>query len=291
MQRTLDIIETAMRDHGPAYLAFSGGTDSTVLVDVVFRLTTHRPTLIYVDAQNDYPGTLDHIQAVADRYGAKVYAITACKPLERQWTRTGYPMLGKLRAREWMQRNRGLGIKIDCSSCCSAMKTEPARKFAKANGFNLAITGVRGGEDDTLRGTRSFKDGAISWNKAAGIWTATPLDGWTATMVNRYSETHNLPRHPARALGAVTVGCVACGGGAQYSASCYRILRTTAPDLWRKYIVDRRLGEIILTVKHRMPLGTVRLAIERLGGLERIATERPWVFDFLETPPRQNYAR
>ena len=280
-----------MRDHGPAYLAFSGGTDSTVLVDLVFRLTSHRPPLIYVDAQNDYPETLSHVQAVADRYGASFYPIRANKTLDRQWTRTGYPMLGKLRAREWMQRNRGLGIKIDCSSCCSAMKTEPARAFARSKGFGLALTGVRGGEDDTLRGTRAHLDGAIHYNKASGIWNAAPLTGWTATMVNRYSQAHALPRHPARDKGAITVGCVACGGGAQYSASCYRILRTTAPDLWRHYIVEKRLGEIILTVKNRMPIATIRQAIERLGGLAHLAETRPWVFDFLEATPRQNYSR
>ena len=200
-------------------------------------------------------------------------------------------MLGKLRAREWMQRNRGLGIKIDCSSCCQAMKTGPAREFARSLGARVALTGQRGSEDDTLRGTRAWRDGAISYNAAAGLWTANPLDGWTATMVNRYTRAHRLPQHPARARGAVTIGCVWCGGGAQYTASCYRILRQTAPDLWRRFVVDLRGGEIILAVKYQRPLAIVRAALDRMGGLAAVADTRPWVFDFLETPPRQNYDR
>ena len=38
MKQTLDIINSACEAHGPGYLAFSGGTDSTVLVDLVYRL-------------------------------------------------------------------------------------------------------------------------------------------------------------------------------------------------------------------------------------------------------------
>lgn len=56
MKTTLAIVERALAEHGPGYVAFSGGTDSTVLVDVVYTRTAHRPPLLYVDAQNDYPG-------------------------------------------------------------------------------------------------------------------------------------------------------------------------------------------------------------------------------------------
>ena len=291
MRQTLAIIDEACRTHGPGYLAYSGGTDSTVLLDVIYKLTPWRPPCVYVDAQNDYPGTLDHVRAVAARYGAELHAIQATRPLSYQWTRVGWPMLGKLRGREWMQRNRHLGVKIDCSSCCAKMKTDPARQFAKGKGFGLAFTGQRGEEDDTLRGSHAHFNGALSFNQAAEIWTANPLTGWTATMVNRYSEAHNLPQHPARSRGAVTIGCIWCGGGAQFSASCYRILRTTAPDLWRRFIVDMAGGEVILAVKHREPIAVVRAALDTLGGLAHVADAMPWVFDFLEMPPRQNYAR
>ena len=291
MKLTLDIINSACEAHGPGYLAFSGGTDSTVLVDLVYRLTPHRPALVYVDAKNDYPGTLEHVHAVADRYQAQLHTIMASKPLLTQWTRTGWPMLGKLRGRQWMQRNRGLGFKIDCSSCCSSMKTEPARQFARSMGWRLAITGQRGEQDDTLRGMRTFKDGAVTWNRTARIWTANPLTGWTACMINRYTKAHDLPRHPARDAGAVTIGCIWCGGGSQFSASCYRVLRTTNPRLWRLFIVDMSGGEIILAVKYRAPLRTVRQALARLGGLAAVADSRPWVFDFTEMPPRRNYDR
>ena len=291
MKTTLAIIERAITEHAPGYIAFSGGTDSTVLVDVVYRLTAHRPPLLYVDAQNDYPGTLEHVRAVAARYGAEIHTIRSRKPILQQWTRTGWPMLGKLRGREWMQRHRGIGVRIDCSSCCDAMKTTPARQYAREQGWQCALTGVRGEQDDCMRRMRTILDSTVAWNKAARCWTAAPLTGWTATMINRYTQAHDLPRHPARAHGAVTIGCIWCGGGAQYTASCYRILRITAPDLWRKFVVDMRGGEIILAVKHKTTISTIRAALDRIGGLAEVADARPWVFDFLETHPRQNYDR
>ena len=152
MRRTLAIINEAVAKHGPGYIAYSGGTDSTVLVDIVYRKTPHRPVLVYAAA-------------------------------------------------------------------------------------------------------------------------------------------HRIPRHPARNKGAVTIGCIWCGGGAQYTASCYRVLRETAPDLWWRFIVEMRGGEIILAVKHEARLTDIREAIDSLGGLAQVAKDRPWVFDFLRMPPRPNYAR
>ncbi|MEN6537759.1 MAG: phosphoadenosine phosphosulfate reductase family protein [Bryobacteraceae bacterium] len=291
MKQTLDIINRALAEHSPGYIAFSGGTDSTVLVDLVYTQTAHRPPLLYCDAQNDYPGTLEHVRSVAAHYGAKVHTIRSTTPLIRQWTRRGWPMLGKLAGRQWMQRNPGLGIRLDNSACCDAMKTRPSRRYAAAQGWRCALTGMRGAEDDRLRRMRSLLDGAISYHREARCWTANPLTGWTACMINRYRKAHRLIEHPARAAGAVTIGCIWCGGGAQFDASCYRILRRTNLDLWRRFVVDLRGGEIILSVKHRAHLQTVRVALDRLGGLARVASERPWVFDFLQMPPRRNYDR
>ena len=125
------------------------------------------------------------------------------------------------------------------------------------------------------------------------------IETWSIDRVKEYDRNprknaaaaNRLPQHPARALGAVTIGCIWCGGGAQYTASCYRVLRHTNKYLWRCFVVEMRGGEIILSVKHEATLATVRAALARLGGLAAVADSRPWVFDFLEMPPRQNYDR
>ena len=100
---------------------------------------------------------------------------------------------------------------------------------------------------------------------------------------------HNLPVHPRKASGAITIGCIYCGGGAQFTNSGFRILRLTAPDLWRRFVVDYAGGEIILAVKYDKPLPMVRSAIQKCGGLSHLFDSRPWLFDYLELPPRAGY--
>jgi 3'-phosphoadenosine 5'-phosphosulfate sulfotransferase (PAPS reductase)/FAD synthetase len=110
-------------------------------------------------------------------------------------------------------------------------------------------------------------------------------------MIRRYTKQNKLPIHPAKKSGAQTIGCMFCGGGAQYDNSGYRILRKTNPDAWRQFMVTWRGGEIILALKYDVTQATARQAILQLGGLDKLATERPWIFDFIRVNPMAGYDR
>jgi hypothetical protein len=138
---------------------------------------------------------------------------------------------------------------------------------------------------------RAAKDSALHFVKADKIWQCAPLDGWTDTMIKRYVEAHDLPMHPARAKGAQTIGCLFCGGGAQFDNSGFRHLRRLYPDQWRQFMVDWKAGEIVLAIKHDEPLHVIRAALDRIGGLEQVAREHPHVFDFLRTKPLRGYQK
>jgi len=207
----------------------------------------------------------------------------------QQWELTGWPMLGKMAARVWMKNRKGRGFRLDVSSCCRNMKIKPARNLMKAEGYTVQFTGQRGGEDDALRGLRAMKDGAIYEVKADRITIANPLTGWTDMMIRRYIQQNRLQQHPAKKLGAMTIGCMYCGGGAQFTNSGFKILRKTSPKEWHRLMVEWRAGEIVLAIKYDTSLNTMRLALDRLGGLEALARERPWVFDFLYKTPMQGY--
>ena len=293
MKTTLAIIDAAMKDHPRACLAFSGGADSLVLLDIVYRLTPHRPLVVFADSGMEYEWTLPFVQTVCRHYGAEFRVARPARTPEEQWRRQGWPMLGKLAARIWMQkhRDRNFGFKIDVSSCCRNMKIAPARRLARKLGCTLQFTGQRGGQDDILRGLRAIKDGAFHYVEADRLTICNPLLGWTDMMIRRYTRRNGLPSHPARARGAVTIGCVCCGGGAQFTASAYRILRRVWPEAWWRYIVDGAMGEIILAVKYDRPLALVRQAVELLGGLKALAIDRPWVFDFTSRSPLPGYEK
>lgn len=293
MKITIDILADAMNMSKKACLAFSGGSDSILLLDIIFRHTDHRPLLIFADSQMEYPETETFCREVAMQYGAEIHITKANRTPEEQWQKQGWPMMGKIAARTWMQRHRGnpLGFKIDVSSCCRNMKIAPARKMAKNLGCDLQLTGTRGATDDMLRGMRAIKDGATHFVKIDKLTICNPLTGWTDTMGRRYREKYDLPVHPAKLRGAMTIGCVCCGGGSQFTISAYRLLRKTWPDAWWHYIVEIGMGEIILAIKYDQPLEKVKRIISEMGGLKTIAKIRPWVFDFTVEDPFPGYQK
>jgi 3'-phosphoadenosine 5'-phosphosulfate sulfotransferase (PAPS reductase)/FAD synthetase len=293
MKTTLNIINAAMADHPKACLAFSGGSDSVLLLDIIFRHTQHRPLVIFCDSQMEYPSTESFCREVCKSYGAELHVAKAIRTPEEQWKKQGFPMLGKIAARTWMQRHKQnpLGFRIDVSSCCRNLKIAPARKLARELDCTLQFTGVRGGSDDMLRGLRAIKDGSSHYVKQDKLTICNPLTGWTDCMGRRYREQHHLPTHPAKLRGAMTIGCVCCGGGSQFTISAYRLLRTTWPSGWWRYIVTAGMGPIILSIKHNSPLDKVKAALDQMGGLATVAKERPWIFDFTRMPPLPGYSK
>jgi hypothetical protein len=91
--------------------------------------------------------------------------------------------------------------------------------------------------------------------------------------------------------GAVTIGCVACRGGRQFTVSAFRLLRKTWPEAWWRYIVTVCMGEIILSIKYDQHIDTVGATLAKLGGLAAVAKERPWLFDFTAKKPLPGYVK
>lgn len=291
MEITLNMINENLPQYQKPVLSFSGGSDSMVLLDLIYNRTEFRPPVIFTDSQMEYLETQPFIEKVCRQYGAELHIAKAERTPLQQWQKQGWPMLGKLAARHWMQKHRryDFGIRLDVSSCCRNIKIAPARKLTKAISGDLQITGQRGQQDDALRGLRAIKDGSISYVKADKLTIFNPLIGWTDLMIRRYTKQNKLPVHPRKSEGAITIGCIYCGGGAQYTNSGFRILRKLAPELWRKFVVDYAGGQIILAVKYDKPLETIQNVVRDLGGLETLFDTRPWIFDYLAMPPKPGY--
>jgi len=306
-QAIFDII-TAMDQHtGHGHsvaLAFSGGSDSLVLLDLFNRSRSHevymdnpdydtqpRPYIIWIDTQMEYPGTRDFVKRTLRKYNldARLRIAKSSRTPQEQWRRTGYPILGKMAARVWMQKNRGMGFAVNVSECCRAMKIQPARKLTRNLGCSLQITGQRGQQDDQVRGLRKLKDGILFYQERDRIWISNPLTGWTDEEIRAYIKSNKLEEHPARAKGAMTIGCMYCGGGSQYTNSGYRVLRFVDAAAWKRLIVDYGIGPIILSIKYKRSLFYINLAIKEMGGLSLLASTRPWVFDFTRKTPLKGY--
>lgn len=292
MKTTRAIIETAFSDHKPA-LAFSGGDDSLVLLDLVAGIGYH-PPVIWADSQMEYGETLPFVEKTVAHYGLKLHVAKApITPLEC-WTKYGHPFLGKQSAREFMQTHRGdnsLGFKIDVSTCCRKMKIAPARVLTHTLGCDSQLTGQRGAQDDRLRALRAHKDGSSHYVKADKLHIISPLTGWTDGMVQRYIRQHTLERHPAKTRGMKTTGCMFCGGGCQFDNSGFRVLRHTDPQAWRRMIIQYGFGRIILAIKYERHVDEIDKAIADLGGIECLCQKIPWLFDFTRQTPLRGYSR
>lgn len=293
MRPATELINKAFDKHPSGALAFSGGSDSLVLLDLVYRHTEYRPPVVFCDDQMSHPETLPFVRETCDRYKAELHIARADRTPLEQWQRYGWPMLGKLAARKWMQshRHRGMGFRLDVSLCCRSMKILPARRLTRKLGCEMQLTGQRGSTDDALRGLRALKDSSLVFVKSDSLWIANPLTGWTDTMVRRYIDQNHLGEHPARADGACTIGCLYCGGGAQFDNSGFPILRRQLPNRWQWFMVEVAAGEVVLAIKYDERLTVVREALGSMGGLEEVARTRPWVFDFLRHTPLAGYSK
>ena len=286
----------------PPVIAYSGGADSQVLLEIAARDAGIKPILIFADTGIEYPETLPFIRAEAARYNLDLRIARPERHYTETWKRNGWPFMGKIAARLWNQNHPDAGFKLNCSECCLELKIKPARRIVKNLGARLQITGQKGKADDQARGLRSLKDGPLFFQRAHGIYILNPLTGWTDPEVAALAAERGLPRHPARDRGALTIGCVYCGGGAQFENSGIRVLRHTWPEAWRRYIADIGAGPVILAIKHRARMpeiiqALIEIDLERGGtghwrsGLEFLADTRPWVFDFIRKTPLKGYRR
>jgi len=291
MKRTRAIIEQAFRQYRPA-LAYSGGGDSSVLLDIVHGMG-YRPPIIYADTQMEYGDNQSFVSKQAAHYGLALHIARADITPQECWKRYGYPMLGKQSARIWMQKHPAdtYGFKVDCSTCCRKMKIAPARRLHHKIGCNATLTGLRGEADSTIRGLRAIKDGAICELKADNLTQINPLDGWTDLMIKRYTEQHALKVNPQKEAGHVTAGCMYCGGGAQFDNSALRALRFADPIAWRRMVTAYGFAPIIIAIKYQVPLADAKTALDHLGGVETVADTMPHVFDFLRLKPLKGYDR
>lgn len=291
MKKSLQIIDQAISQHNNYCLAYSGGNDSTILLDILTRYANIKLPVVTVINGMEYPETEEHCRSVCKAYQQQIFIARPQRPYLEQWRNHGWPFMGKLGARNWSAKNSQImGFKLDVSSCCQNQKINPGRKMTKQLRCTLQFTGMRGGEDDLLRGIREKKDGEYYYNKSAGIHVCNPLTGWTDAMCRRYMAAHNLPQHPARKRGATAIGCIVCGGGSNFEDSMSRIIRKIYPDIWRKNIIQNESGLIILALKYKKPLPVIRETVSDLGGLEYLADHSPWIFDYTSYTPHVHSA-
>ena len=85
-----------INQHESAVCSISGGSDSDVMLDIVWRCDKDdKVTYVWFDTGLEYQATKDHLKYLEEKYGIKISVRRAIKPIPATCKQYGQPFLSK----------------------------------------------------------------------------------------------------------------------------------------------------------------------------------------------------
>jgi len=181
------------------HVAFSGGKDSIVLLDLVKKaLPKDEFVVVFGDTQMEFPDTydvVDKVEAQCKDEGIRFYRAKSHMNIFDSWKQFAPPS----RVLRW---------------CCSVHKSTPQviklrEVLDKEDYSGLAFVGVRAAE--SVR--RSEYDFESNGMKQKGQRSANPILDWTSCEIWLYTYANHLVVNKAYTMGSQRVGCLCCPMG------------------------------------------------------------------------------
>ena len=178
------------------YVAFSGGKDSVVALDLVQRALPHNKfEVLFGDTDMEFPTTkslVAQIESFCQERDIAFFTAKATMSASDSWDFFGPPA----RRLRW---------------CCTVHKTAPViNKLCEIHNINrihsMMITGVRGDES----ASRAEYDELSLGKKMPGQHSFHPLLEWSSAEVFLYIYSQELPMNTAYKYGFNRVGCIMC---------------------------------------------------------------------------------
>ncbi len=192
-RRIKELYDLGAKRSDVAYIAFSGGKDSVVLLDLCSRVLPPSAPVVFSDVGMELPDSYDVWNEIQTRYPEHEFIkVAPSVPALDYWRIFGPPS----RSIRW---------------CCSVCKSSPAIAYLKRR-LNLdavratAFVGVRG--DESSR--RSAYEDAADGVKNASQMNCMPILAWGAHELWLYIFERDLLINPAYRKGLTRVGCVMC---------------------------------------------------------------------------------
>ena len=262
------IMEWYQRNEGKVYISFSGGKDSTVLLDIARKMYPDIPA-VYIDTGLEFPEIREFVKSIDNVIWLKP-KMNFRKVIETY----GYPIISKEVARDiYVARNKPDGktaAKFEPDNehdrkygksysvtkykflrdsntpvshmCCEVMKKEPAKRYEKETG-NRAIVATMACESRERR-TQWLQHGCNVFSEYRPIsrpmsfWLDQDILEYILRYILRYCSVYgDIVRDKNGKLittGETRTGCVFCGFGVQAEKEPNRFQRRkiTHPQLW-----------------------------------------------------------
>lgn len=208
------------------YVAFSGGKDSMVALDLVQRALPHDGFItVFGNTDMELPSTLDFILDVQQ------YCKEKSIPIHFYTTKSDFSALESWKIFGPPARR--------VRWCCTVHKTAPIiNELCRINGLkkinSMMITGVRADESFS----RSFYEPLSFGRKIWGQYSFHPILSWSSPEVYLYIYMRHLQLNQAYKLGFNRVGCIMCPNSSPRHEYIKRSWFQENVDQFSKIIVD-----------------------------------------------------
>lgn len=254
-------------DHwgGEVYVAFSGGKDSTVLLNLVREIYPRVPA-VFVDTGLEYPEIRGFVKSIDN--------VTWLKPkmnFRKVLREYGYPVVSKeqayyiyqyrttksekLRICRWLGDGKGrfkisekwkflvdAPFKIS-NKCCDIMKKNPFREYEQKTS-RKPLLGVMASDGKQRQG-QWLRNGcnAFDLNRPR----SNPLSFWLEEDIWEYLHRFNVPYSKIYDMGCARTGCMFCMFGVHLEQRPNRFerMKKTHPKLWNYCIYKLGIGEVL----------------------------------------------
>lgn len=235
---------------GKVYVSFSGGKDSTVLLDLARQVAPDMPA-VFFDTGLEFPEIRAHVKSFGN-----VEIVKPKASFREVVTAYGYPVVSKnVSQKVWQARNGSeAALKLFSETkgrfamyryrylldapfpisnkCCDIMKKAPAHDYWKRTG-RAPIIGTRC-EESQFRTDSWLHHGEMVLNCTPP--RCNPMAIWTASDVDAYIERRGLKLADVYYMGYKRTGCMYCLYGAQGDGTPNRVqlLKKTHPAQWER---------------------------------------------------------
>ena len=230
------------RLNGKVYVGFSGGKDSTVLLDLC-RIVKPDIKAVFCNTGNEYPDIVRFVRELKNTEGYDIEIIYPTLKPAQVFEKYGFPLISKevseklyycKHHKDSMRAKIAMGIapskwyvlakkwkpfinsEFDINNaCCKKLKKEPFAIYDIKNKV-YPILGIMACESEQRKTTYIMQGGCNVFGENGGKSKSLPLSIWLEDDIWAYIRDRGLKIADIYHKGAKRTGCMFCGYGCQF---------------------------------------------------------------------------